>query len=94
MSDRRTLKRQKTPFAVKRRGISILDYPLKGGADAGITYSQSFFAWEAATAAGLDVWEWESGKYPNWFMARVVAWYRLHKLVEAHSQDAAMSKKK
>jgi len=46
-------------------------------------------AWEAASAANLDIFAWESGKYPNWFMARVLAWYELHQLVAAHSEDAA-----
>lgn len=58
-----------------------------------ITYSQDFEAWQAGTAAGLDMWKWESGLYPTDFMARCIAWYRLHNLVQAHSQDAAQKKK-
>jgi hypothetical protein len=34
------------------------------------------------------MWRWESGKYPPEFMSKVVAWYRLHNMVEQHVQDA------
>ena len=49
----------------------------------------AFNEYEAATAAGLDLWKWESSDYPRWFKAKVVAWYNLHNLVDAHTQDAA-----
>ena len=48
--------------------------------------------WEAATAAGLDLDKWERGQYTRKFMARTVAWYRLHGLVEMHKSDAVAAK--
>lgn len=62
--------------------------PLKGGVNPNITYNTIFAEWEAATAANLDLYMWETGQYPQWFMARVIAWHKLHILVEAHTQDA------
>jgi hypothetical protein len=61
---------------------------LKGGIQTGISYAQSFAEWEAAAAAGLDLWAWESGRYPASFRARVLAWHQAHKLVELHGQEA------
>lgn len=56
--------------------------------DPHIDYNLSFAEWEAATAANLDLWKWESGGFSNYFKAKVVAWYGLHNLVELHKQDA------
>ena len=47
-----------------------------------------FSEWEAAHAAGLNLYEWEIGKYPRWFKTRVLAWHKLHQLVDMHKQDA------
>ena len=58
----------------------------------GISYKPAFGEWEAATSAGLDMYEWETGKYPTWFMARVLSWHKLHRLVEVHTQDAVNAK--
>ena len=49
----------------------------------------SFEQWEAAAAAGLDLWRWDNNEYPRRFMARVVAWHELHALIELHKGDAA-----
>jgi hypothetical protein len=64
---------------------------LKNAVKSNIRYSESFLQWEAGTAAGLDMWLWESGFYPVRFKERVIAWYNLHTLAEAHSQDAAVT---
>jgi hypothetical protein len=34
------------------------------------------------------MWKWDSGDYAVRFMDKVVAWFRLHNLVEQHVQDA------
>lgn len=64
----------------------------------GVTYGMNFSEWEAAIAAGAtlaELLEWETdGAFPMWFKAKVVAWYRLHNLVQAHIQEAAMPKRK
>ena len=52
-----------------------------------------FMEWEAATQAGLNLWKWDNGSYSRKFMAKVIAWYSLHNLVEVHSQDAANKKR-
>jgi hypothetical protein len=36
----------------------------------------------------LDIARWTSGGYDRALMAQVVAWHRLHGLVEAHIGDA------
>ena len=54
--------------------------------------SEDFANWSAAKAAGLDLHKWDTGGYPVWFMARVVAHYELDALVTAHIQRAANKK--
>lgn len=55
-----------------------------------------FAAWQAATAAGLDMWKWENGEYPTWFMERTMAWWNMSNVMSAHMEDAKYkhSKKK
>lgn len=71
-----------------RRGEPIENVRLTGGVDPQIGYSASFAEWEAAHAANLNLYDWFSDKYPRWFKARVLAWYKLHTLIEMHKQDA------
>lgn len=47
-----------------------------------------FTEWEACVATGLDLLKWEYRLYPHKFMAKVVAFYNLRKLVDAHVEDA------
>lgn len=54
-----------------------------------ITGSSTFHEWEAAHGAGLSLWQWERGEYPEDFKARVCVWWRAHTLVGLHTQDAA-----
>jgi hypothetical protein len=65
---------------------------VKGAVDPHINYSVSFAEWEAASAAGLDLWKWEQNKYPKSFRAKVLAWYKLHNLVALHQQDSVAPK--
>jgi len=44
--------------------------------------------WEAAHAANLDLWEWESGGYSPDFKARVIAWHSRHIELALHRHDA------
>lgn len=44
--------------------------------------------WEAASAANLDLYEWDSGGYPPDFKVRVIAWHSRHVELELHRQDA------
>lgn len=53
-----------------------------------------FEEWEAATSAGLNMWQWENNEYPSEFKARVIAWHRLHNSIEAHKTDASIPKPK
>lgn len=65
----------------------------KNAVDPHISYSVHFSIWEAAIAAGASLDElMRLEEYPKWFLAKLVAWYETHKMVELHSQDAGMSK--
>ena len=44
--------------------------------------------WEAAHAANLDLYRWDTGAYPQDFKNRIIAWYGRHAELELHRQDA------
>ena len=71
-----------------RHGRAIHKVDLTGGIDTGIQHSPKFSEYEAASAAGLDLWKWENDLYPVWFKARVLAWHEGHILIESHREDA------
>lgn len=81
-------------FAVQRDGRNIEEVSIKGAINPGITYSQSFKEWEAAHEAGLDLYKWDTGAYPPFFMAKVLAWSELHNQVKMHQEDAVAKKMK
>ena len=86
-------RKQRLRFNVRRHGRPIAEILLPDGVDPGITYNTSFVEWEAAHAAGLDLLKWDKhGGYPAYFRAKILAWYKGHNLVKAHTQ-AAMNKK-
>jgi hypothetical protein len=68
--------------------LPIREISVRDAVDPRIGYSVSFGEWEAAHAAGLDLWKWEQGEYPRWFRTRVIAWHNMHSLIELHKQDA------
>jgi hypothetical protein len=68
--------------------MAISEYPLKKAVDAGIRYGLDYASLDACIAAGLDPWAWDNGGYPHWFMARIVAWYKLHGAIATHTEDA------
>jgi len=74
---------------VLRYGTPIEEAPVRHRLPSGITYSGAFEEYEACVAAGLDLQRWEEGSYAPRFKARVIAWHRLHGLVEGHIEDAA-----
>jgi hypothetical protein len=81
----------RTPFAIKRNGIPIRQFRLTGAVDPNITFGQSFAIWEALIAAGAtigDLLRLEEGRWPNWFIARVLAWHNGHRAVKTHTDDA------
>ncbi len=53
-----------------------------------IELSPALLEWEAAHAAGVDLWKWDNGEYGSQFQAKVIAWYTRHKELELHRQDA------
>lgn len=68
---------------------------LKGGVNTGIGYSIYYEQWDAFINAGAsmdELMKLEEGEYPNWFVARVMAWNRSHKYIENHVEDAVASK--
>lgn len=47
--------------------------------------------WDAAITAGAGLDELvrlDEGKYPKWFMVKLLAWKAMHDLVAMHSEDA------
>jgi hypothetical protein len=62
--------------------------PLSGGIQTGIGFSLMYDEYEACVAAGLDLEKWIYGDYETAFKNYIIAWFRLHRLVEAHSNDA------
>ena len=54
----------------------------------GVTASIHYTQWEACIAAGLDPYLWDGGHYPKRLMAKTLAWYEGHELVEQHKQSA------
>ena len=82
---------------MKRQGIPIEEFALRNRrefANPGITFSQELEEWNAASKAGLDLWQWTNGEYPTWFMAKIVAWYVSNLEIEQHTQDASITQGK
>lgn len=77
-----------------RNGQPIEQASIRNKVDPHISYSMSFVEWEAARLAGLDFYKWEQNEYPLSFKERVIAWYTLHNMVEAHVEDAKARKMK
>ena len=53
--------------------------------------------WDAAIAAGAtieDLRKMDAGEYPPSLVAKLIAWYNGHRLIDAHSQDASMKASK
>ena len=80
--------RPRKRFQVRRNNVPLDQYPISGGVNVNITYSEDFSSWEAATAAGCDMWKWEIGEYPSWFRAKVIIWHKYHTLIKTHTEDA------
>jgi hypothetical protein len=80
---------------VTRHNEPIENVRVKHSVDPDIDFSIEFLGWQAAVKAGANLdqlLKWDNGEYPRVFMARVIAWYELSGLVEAHQEDASMSK--
>lgn len=72
-----------------RRGIDIRAHGFsEKGVDTGIGYGMLYKEFEACVEAGLSVEKWFGGEYGLRFMAKVVAWWQLRKLIAAHTSDA------
>jgi hypothetical protein len=69
--------------------VPINEAALRHRLPHGITYSGRFEEFEACIAAGLRIDRWTSGGYDRALMAQVVAWHRLHSMMEAHIGDAS-----
>lgn len=81
---------------MKRRGEPIGLVPLRDAIDPHITYSMYFLEWEAFVEANaslrelLDMHE----LFTKEERARVVAWYKYHKLIKLHADDAVRTEEK
>lgn len=78
----------KNPFGVTRHNSDIREYATDNSVATGIGFNPSYEQWDACIASGLSIQVWESGGYPPSLMAKVVAWHRLHTLVQSHKDDA------
>jgi alkylated DNA repair dioxygenase AlkB len=79
---------------VRQNGSPIDQVRVKNAVSAHITYSPLLEQWFAAKDAGLDLERWQAGGYERFFMAQVVAAYRLQQQISAHQDDAAIEKSK
>ena len=73
---------------MRRRGDPIQAAGLRRRLSHGITFSARYEQIDAAIAAGMDLERWVGNKYDRRLMADVVAWHRLHGMIEAHLDDA------
>ena len=71
-----------------RNGTPIERHALRESVNTGISYSPRYEQTTACIAAGLDLWQWETGSYTPRFQALVVAWYRKHAQIALHTNDA------
>jgi hypothetical protein len=54
----------------------------------------SYAVWDAAIAAGATLDELkliDEGKYPSWFLGKMIAWHISHKHIVSHGEDAVAS---
>jgi hypothetical protein len=65
---------------------------IKNPLKTNISYARTFEEFEACVAAGMDVERWEDMRpevtYSRELKAKVIAWYRLRGMIEAHTGDA------
>ena len=74
-----------------RYGRPVDEVRLKNQLNTGLQRSDKLMVWEAAIAAGASLDELqkiEEGKYPNWFLSRMVVWYVRHNQYQAHVSEA------
>lgn len=65
---------------------------VKGAKSVPISFSRDFDGWTAAISAGAtldELYKWDNGEYPVWFMARVIVWHNAFEAIELHKQAAA-----
>lgn len=79
-----------------RDGFPIETVSLRHSVRTGVEFGNiSYPLWDAAIAAGATLEELQrldDGVYSSRFQAKLVAWHKLHQLIELHSHDAAMRK--
>jgi hypothetical protein len=46
----------------------------------------------ALKAARADLWQYEMGLYPAWFLAKLLVHWRMQQLVMTHAEDARARK--
>ena len=55
-----------------------------------ISYAPSYEGWVAAHYCRLDMERWDTGDYDPRFMAKTIAFYRLHGMIAMHTRDSAI----
>lgn len=80
-----------------RYGEPIGELEISGAIDVGISYNMSYAVWDAAIAAGASLRELkliDEGKYPSWFLGKMIAWHIASKQISTHGEDAVASSSK
>ena len=77
-----------------RHGEPISKLSIRNKLHHGVTYSSRFEEWESCIAAGLDIAKWEDNEYTSRLKGYVIAWYRVHNMIESHVQDAGIDRAK
>ena len=91
------MQKRVVPFQITREGQPIHLRSLGNTVNTAIRYSASYETWEALINAGATVTEllrFEEGDFPDWFIAKVIAWHRGHTMIENNIQDAIVKKQK
>lgn len=44
--------------------------------------------YDSCVGTQLNLWDWENNIYPLWFKTKVVAYWRVKRMVKNHTEDA------
>ena len=86
-----TWQKPRAPFRITRHGEPIESITLKSSVRTGINFSPYYEQWDALVTAGAtiaDLYLYEQGEFPPWFLAKVVAWTRANRLINNNVEDA------
>lgn len=50
--------------------------------------------YDSCVGTWLNLWDWENNVYPLWFKIKVVAYWRLKRMIKNHAEDAVIKDSK